>query len=208
MNYKEKIKAIQCLLDNPDNVGAYYKLLEDMGDLEPNYRDYMTTAPIDCDVELERVPTADWDLACALLTMLVREDHFDNGSFMRRQRKGQIDAILNRMIELQKNLSNEELFKQALVEGVNRRIQRVLDSCEELNSAEDTTAETMKFYKQKRGDSIWWVDTSESHGLWLFSFDKKQVYNMFTDYPNKLTPEQKAIFDKENPFWANFFKDL
>ena len=203
MNYKEKIKAIQCLLDNPDNVGAYYKLLEDMGDLQPNYRDYMTTAPIDCDVELERVPTADWDLACALLTMLVREDHFDNGSFMCRQRKGQVDAILNRMIELLsdiKNLSNEELFKQALVEGVNRRIQRVLDSYEE--------SEAMKFYKQKRGDSIWWVDTSESHGLWLFSFDKKQVYNMFTDYPNKLTPEQKAIFDKENPFWANFFKDL
>ena len=26
MNYKEKIKAIQCLLDNPDNVGAYYTL--------------------------------------------------------------------------------------------------------------------------------------------------------------------------------------
>lgn len=68
-------------------------------------------------------------------------------------------------------------------------------------------AQSMKFYKQQRGDSIWWVDTSESHGLWLFSFDKKQVYNMFTDYPHKLTPEQKAIFDKENPYWADFFKD-
>ena len=80
------------------------------------------------------------------------------------------------------------------------RPPKLLDSFEESGA--------MKFYKQKRGDSIWWVDTSESHGLWLFSFDKKQVYNMFTDYPNKLTPEQKAIFDKENPFWANFFKDL
>ena len=100
MTNTEKIKAIQCLLDNSDNEGAYYKLLEGMGGLKINYRDYMITEPIDCDVELERVTTADWDLACALLTMLLREDHFDNGSLMYRQRKGQVNAILNRMIEL------------------------------------------------------------------------------------------------------------
>lgn len=100
MTNSEKIKAIQCLLDKPDNVGAYYKLLEDMGGLKINYRDYMITEPIDCDVELERLATADWDLTCALLTMLLREDHFDNGAFMRRHRKGQVDAILKRMIEL------------------------------------------------------------------------------------------------------------
>ena len=100
MTNQEKIKAIKHLIDNPDNEGAYYKLLDDMGGLKINYRDYMTTAPIDCDVELERLPTAGWSLTCALLTMLLREDHFDNGAFMRRQRKGQVDAILNRMIEL------------------------------------------------------------------------------------------------------------
>lgn len=103
MTNAEKIKAIQCLLDKPDNEGAYYKLLEDMGGLKINYRDYMITEPIDCDVELERLPTADWDLACAMLTTLLREDHFSNGSFMRRQRKGQVNAILNRMIELLTN---------------------------------------------------------------------------------------------------------
>jgi hypothetical protein len=64
-----------------------------------------------------------------------------------------------------------------------------------------------KFYKENPNDSIWWVDTSASDGEWLFSFDKKQVFNMFRDYPHKLTPEQKAIFDKENPYWANYFKD-
>ena len=100
MTNQEKIRAIQCLLDKPDNEGAYYKLLEDMDGLKINYRDYMVTEPIDCDVELERVQAADWDLACALLTTLLREDYFDNGSFMRRQRKGQVDAILHRMIEL------------------------------------------------------------------------------------------------------------
>ena len=30
---------------------------------------------------------------------------------------------------------------------------------------------------------------------------------MFADYPHKLTPEQKETFDKENPYWADFFKD-
>ena len=134
MTNAEKIRAIQCLLDKPDNEGAYYKLLEDMGGLKINYNEYMTTAPIDCDVELERVQAADWDLACALLTTLLREDHFSNGSFMRRQREGQVDAILNRMIELlspPKELSNEELFKQALVEGLNNKFQKIIDSYEE-----------------------------------------------------------------------------
>lgn len=100
MTNAEKIKAIQHLIGNPNNEVAYYNLLENMGGLKINYRDYMITEPIDCDSELERVATADWDLACALLTMLLREDHFDNGSLMYRQRKGQVNAILNRMIEL------------------------------------------------------------------------------------------------------------
>ena len=100
MTNQEKIKAIKHLIDNPNSEVAYYQLLEDMGGLKINYNEYMTTAPINCDVELERVPAAGWNLTCALLTMLLREDHFDNGAFMRRQHKGQVDAILNRMIEL------------------------------------------------------------------------------------------------------------
>ena len=64
-----------------------------------------------------------------------------------------------------------------------------------------------RFYKNKPSDKIWWMDNPERIGEWLFSFDKKKVFNMFSDYPHKLTPEQKQIFDKENPYWKEFFKD-
>lgn len=64
-----------------------------------------------------------------------------------------------------------------------------------------------QFYKENKKDKIWWVDNFDTVGEWLFSFDKKQVFNMFSDYPWKLTKEQKRIFDEENPYWAEFFKD-
>ena len=37
----------------------------------------------------------------------------------------------------------------------------------------------------------------------LFSFDKKQVFNLFADYPHKLTAKQREVFDKENPEWRD-----
>jgi len=61
------------------------------------------------------------------------------------------------------------------------------------------------FYKKEPKDKIFWVNNPETIGEHLFSFDKKTVFNMFQDYPDKLTVEQKEIFDKENPFWADFF---
>lgn len=64
-----------------------------------------------------------------------------------------------------------------------------------------------RFIKNNPSDKIWWVDNPEVIGEWLFSFDKKTIFNMFRDYPFKLSPKQKAIFDEENPYWADFFKD-
>lgn len=64
-----------------------------------------------------------------------------------------------------------------------------------------------KFYKDNLSDRIWWVDTSDKDGEWLFSFDQKKIYNLFADYPYNLTKEEKEIFDKENPYWKDFFKD-
>ena len=66
--------------------------------------------------------------------------------------------------------------------------------------------ESSKFYKENPSDQIWWVETEEK-GVWEFTFDQKTIFNMFRDYPWKLTPEQKRIFDRENPYWAEFFSD-
>lgn len=62
-------------------------------------------------------------------------------------------------------------------------------------------------FKHKKRDKISWVDNSMSKGVWEFTFDGEKFFNMFHDYPWKLTEEEKAIFDKENPLWAEFFKD-
>lgn len=69
-------------------------------------------------------------------------------------------------------------------------------------------AQSNKWVKNNPTDKIWWLDNAEeAKGEWLFSFDRKTIYNMFSDYPHKLTAEQKETFDKENPYWAEFFKD-
>ena len=64
-----------------------------------------------------------------------------------------------------------------------------------------------KFYKKESEDKIWWVDNGRTIGEFKFSFDKKKVYNLFADYPHNMKPEEVALFDKENPMWAEYFKD-
>lgn len=63
------------------------------------------------------------------------------------------------------------------------------------------------FYKNNESDSVWWIDNLETVGEFLFSFDKNKIYNLFADYPHNLSKEEKEIFDKENPYWKDFFKD-
>ena len=62
-----------------------------------------------------------------------------------------------------------------------------------------------EWYKQDETDTIWWKDNGRI-GEHIFSFDKKTEFNLFADYPYKLTKEQKEIFDKENPEWKEFFR--
>ena len=65
----------------------------------------------------------------------------------------------------------------------------------------------VKYLPKPEGNVVWEVDTTDRVGEFVFTFDKKHFFNLFRDYPWKLTPEQKRIFDKEYPFWADFFKD-
>lgn len=58
------------------------------------------------------------------------------------------------------------------------------------------------FYKNEPTDTIWWVEELDCIGEFLFSFDKKTIFNFFEDYPHKLTKEQVEIFKKENPVLA------
>lgn len=64
------------------------------------------------------------------------------------------------------------------------------------------------WYKENEDDKIWWLyNQNEVVGEFVFSFDKKKEYNMFADYPHNMTAEEVDIFNKENPYWANFFRD-
>ena len=62
-----------------------------------------------------------------------------------------------------------------------------------------------KWYKINPTDTMWWYDNAdEEKGARLFSFDRKKVFNLFLDY-DKLTPEQRAVFNRENPILAALF---
>ena len=81
----------------------------------------------------------------------------------------------------------------------------------------DRMLEGYSFYKENKSDKVYWVDHFTYYksdprniqpvlGELLISFDHHTMLNLWCDYPWNFTPEQKALFDKENPYWANFFK--
>lgn len=37
--------------------------------------------------------------------------------------------------------------------------------------------------------------------------DEKTIYGLWSDYPDNLSPEEKEIFDEENPDWVEYFDD-
>ncbi|ERT62177.1 hypothetical protein HMPREF1253_1186 [Peptoniphilus sp. BV3C26] len=62
-----------------------------------------------------------------------------------------------------------------------------------------------RWYKENENDIIWWKDTPDDIGVRIFSFDKIKEYNLYGDYPDNLTKEEREIFEKENPWWKGFF---
>lgn len=110
MEVFDKISLLKQLCsDTVLQTETFYKVLEECNALKVDYSEYSTTHPIDCSQELLRLPNADYDTCCALLTMLLREDHFSNGSFERRQRDGAVRPIIEKMIALLANSSTPQM---------------------------------------------------------------------------------------------------
>lgn len=73
---------------------------------------------------------------------------------------------------------------------------------------EDYLRGVYRIYKNNETDKIWWVEHVDVIGEQMFTFDRKTFYHLFGDYPKKITKEQKELFDKENPYWAEFFEGI
>ena len=99
MNNIDKIKVIREFISKP-NISRLYEMLERIDLIKYNYTEYMITAPINCDEELRRISDAEYDVACAIMTMLLREDRFSNGALKERYEKGQVVPVLERLVEL------------------------------------------------------------------------------------------------------------
>ena len=64
----------------------------------------------------------------------------------------------------------------------------------------------VEYKKESPGDSVWWVHRSGVVGTMAFTFDKRRIYNLFRDYPDKLSVEEWMAFNRENPYWEHFFR--
>ncbi len=87
-------------------------------------------------------------------------------------------------------------------QDVKKQFEKYLQQLSK-NEATDINSLPISFWsKDNENDKVWWKNQPYKVGIWIFSFDKKTEYNYYEDYPNKLTAEQKRIFDKENPCLA------
>ena len=133
MTNKEKIELLKA---NPPKLCCltdyYQELLDKVGSIKRDYGHYMTTKPINCDEELKRTLTADYELCCALFTMLFREDHFaEYGCFENRCEKGDVQKIIGRMIFLLEQ--KEETTKRRLA---GRAVEYMMFKDDEEENAE------------------------------------------------------------------------
>ena len=89
--------------------------------LKNDYSSYMTTHPINCNIELLRLPSSNYDLCCALLTMLFREDHFCNGAIEDRIRNGDIKRVVDRLISVLETLESPHItaFSEKALSAIN-----------------------------------------------------------------------------------------
>lgn len=101
MTNSEKCRFLQSLRDsNSISLNNCRETLEKIGDMKYNYGDYLITEPVNYGEGLRRLPGADYNLCCALFSMILREDHFNNGTFAKRRETGEVLSILDQMLLL------------------------------------------------------------------------------------------------------------
>ena len=72
----------------------------------------------------------------------------------------------------------------------------------------ETDAKKVRWYKEHPKDKTVWLAQPDVIGEYIFHIEggSGKIYNMFADYPHNMNPNDKKVFDRENPFWADFFK--
>lgn len=172
MNTSQKLAQLRTLSsDRVIRTELFYDILEECGDLKLNYADYSSTHPIDCEKELLRLPSADYDLCCALITILLREDHFSNGSFERRQRAGQVKPVIDRMIMLLENENSigGQTMKKILLDDLLHIPTEMVDNVKVKFNQHDGSEDPMELYLQE--PEI--VNTQ-----WLFWRNKQRYFSV------------------------------
>ncbi len=85
-------------LKTQEDPQVFYDVLGPVDLLVGNYGDFLKSRPVDVDEELRRLPNAGFKLACAFMSMLLREEYYSGGMFAVRRENGQVNAVLDRMI--------------------------------------------------------------------------------------------------------------
>ena len=171
MTKSQKVALLRTLCsDRILRAELFYDILKECGDLKFNYSDYATTRPIDCKQELLRLPTADYDTCCALLTMLLREDHFSNGVFDERQQNGEVRPIVDRMVTLlEKEIEGGSTMKKILLDDIlHIPADQVLDVKVRFNQ-HNSSDDPMELYLR---------DPEVVNTQWLFWRTKQRYFNV------------------------------
>ena len=59
------------------------------------------------------------------------------------------------------------------------------------------------FYKNNPNSRVWWLAKDEcDFDEFLFSFDKKKIYNLYEDYGHNMTDEEMEILNEDEPEMA------
>lgn len=84
-------------------VEIYCDVLENINALIYNYPDWLDDQNVD--KQLKKLDKADYNFACVLMTLVLREDYWINGAFDKRLKAGEVTPIIEKMIT---ELENEE----------------------------------------------------------------------------------------------------